>query len=219
MKFQWPVDVNTGSYIIQPFGGHNRDYSPLLGHPGIDFYATRGAPVFAVCDGWLYQAVGVDNNDGYGIHLYQWYEENGNDFVVVYGHFQRLALPSQNYGFAKVVPIARGQLLGFCNSTGFSNIDHVHIGKYEYHFGQLLNSGNGYGGSINWTADLLPESDFIHNMSNAVFVHKAGTAEYGWYIPDISPDAIKSSALHYAAQIVKPDGSVDFSQSKEVSGL
>ena len=104
-------------------------------------------------------------------------------------HFLKAVFPTQFPGFQKTEPIKRGQLVGFCDSTGFSNIDHVHIGRYEFKNGAIINQDNGYGGSIDWTADLLPETDFIHFMSNAQFVHKTGTAEYGFYLPATNPES------------------------------
>lgn len=56
-------------------------------------------------------------------------------------------------------------------------------------------------------------------MSNVIFVHKAGTSEYGFYIPATSEDTIKDKALNFGLSIEKPDHSVDFSKAKEVSGL
>lgn len=56
-------------------------------------------------------------------------------------------------------------------------------------------------------------------MSNALFVHKAGTQEYGFYLPALSQDAIKDKALNLGVDILKADESVDFSKAKDVSGL
>lgn len=57
------------------------------------------------------------------------------------------------------------------------------------------------------------------NMTNAEFVHKAGTSEYGFYLPATSEESIKDKALNLGLSITKPDNTVDFSQAKEVTGL
>lgn len=219
MKFQWPVKYTpfVNVYIGQPFGGHNRDYGALLGHPGIDFMADEGTPVFAVCDGWLYQS-GETMGD-YGKHIYQWYEEDGFQYVIPYGHFSKRVFPDISFGFNKNIPIKRGQLVGFVGSTGYSNANHVHIGKYQYQNYQLTNLGNGYAGALDFTADLLPREDFIGYMSNVIFAHKAGTQEYGFWVPATSPETLKDKALNYDLHITKSDGSVDFAQAKEINGL
>jgi hypothetical protein len=58
----------------------------------------------------------------------------------------------------------------------------------------------------------------IKNMSNAIFVHKVGTQEYGFYLPTLSPDALKDKAMNLGKEeIIKPDGTVDFSKAKEIT--
>jgi len=59
----------------------------------------------------------------------------------------------------------------------------------------------------------------INPMTNAEFVHKTGTKEYGFYLPALSEDAIKDKALNLGTDILGPDGSIDFTKAKEVSGL
>ena len=56
-------------------------------------------------------------------------------------------------------------------------------------------------------------------MSNVEFVQKAGTQEYGFYTPCLSPDALKNLALNYGINIQNADGSVNFAEAKQVTGL
>jgi len=56
-------------------------------------------------------------------------------------------------------------------------------------------------------------------MGNTQFIKKAGTSEFGFYVPATSEEAIKDKALNYGVALEKPDGTVDFSKAKEVSGL
>ena len=56
-------------------------------------------------------------------------------------------------------------------------------------------------------------------MSNAIFVHKANTTEYGFYLPASSEEAIKDKALNLGLAIEKPDHTVDFTQAIDIQGL
>lgn len=60
----------------------------------------------------------------------------------------------------------------------------------------------------------------VKPMSNTQFVKKAGTQEYGFYVPALSEDALKDKAMNFGKpEIVNPEGTIDFSQAKEISGL
>jgi hypothetical protein len=60
----------------------------------------------------------------------------------------------------------------------------------------------------------------LKNMSNVIFVHKTGSQEYGFYVPATSVESIKDKALNYGrSDILKPDGSIDFTQAHELSGV
>lgn len=56
-------------------------------------------------------------------------------------------------------------------------------------------------------------------MPNVEFVHKSGTGEYGFFVPAMSEDALKDKALNFAVPLLKPDGTIDYSLAKDVSGL
>ncbi len=59
------------------------------------------------------------------------------------------------------------------------------------------------------------------NMTNAEFVHKAGTSEYGFYLPALDESALLDKAMNFDLDISGPVGGspIDFSKAKEVSGL
>jgi len=60
----------------------------------------------------------------------------------------------------------------------------------------------------------------VKPMSNAVFYHKVGTQEYGFALPKLSPDALRDMALNLGKnELIKADGTLDFAQAKEISGL
>ena len=56
-------------------------------------------------------------------------------------------------------------------------------------------------------------------MSNAQFVKKSGTNEYGFYLPAMSEDALKDKAFNLGINILNPDGSINYGSAKEVTGL
>jgi hypothetical protein len=59
----------------------------------------------------------------------------------------------------------------------------------------------------------------ITQMPNAEFVHKTGTQEYGFYLPALTPDALKDKALNFGLPLLDQDGNIDFTKAKEVQGL
>jgi len=87
------------------------------------------------------------------------------------------------------------------------------MGDKKHHIKQnYFDSGNTFNA---WT--LIPKGE---EMSNAIFVKKAGTIEHGFYFPKTSEESLKDMALNIGrTDILKPDGSVDFTKAKEVQGL
>lgn len=83
-------------------------------HPGMDFSAEQGTPIYATGDGIVVQADALAQ--GYGNHVVI---DHGFGYKTLYGHMSRIA--------AKVgQKISRGQLIGYVGSTGLSTAPHVH---------------------------------------------------------------------------------------------
>lgn len=57
------------------------------------------------------------------------------------------------------------------------------------------------------------------NMPNSEFVQKQGTGEFGFYLPALSEDALKDKAMNLGINILKPDGTIDYTLAKQVQGL
>jgi murein DD-endopeptidase MepM/ murein hydrolase activator NlpD len=93
-------------------------------HPGIDFTAPHGTPIYATGDGVVEKA---QFDPGYGnqvtIH-------HGYGYKTLYAHMSGFNIkPGQK--------IKRGECIGFVGSTGFSTGPHVH---YEVHYkGEQVN--------------------------------------------------------------------------------
>lgn len=83
-------------------------------HHGVDYGAAWGTPVFAAADG-LVSAAGWNGGHGQQVRL-----AHANGLATSYSHLSRiLASPSHR--------VARGDLIGFVGSTGFSTGAHLHF--------------------------------------------------------------------------------------------
>lgn len=219
MKFLWPVRVEDGAFLGQKFGEHLVDYSPQLGHNGLDFPAKLGTKIYAACDGWVVEQTAKDT--GFGLRISQRLEVDNRFYLLVYGHMLKLERDINipyNWG-RKDYPIKAGQLIGYVDSTGFSTGNHLHFGVYEQtQEGIRINPNNGYGGAIDPLPFLADEKE-KPSMSNVIFAHKTGTPEYGFWVPATTVDSLKDKALNFGLGITKPDGSVDFDKAKEINGL
>ena len=86
-----------------------------------------------------------------------------------------------------------------------------------YHSVEMVNTTQQFD---TYTPNLRPQKSIYvatKIIVNTIFVHKAGTNEYGFYIPATSEDTIKDKALNFGLSIEKPDHGVDFSQAKEMT--
>jgi murein DD-endopeptidase MepM/ murein hydrolase activator NlpD len=114
----WPIK----GWITCGFGSRIDPFSGALSfHQGVDIANDLGTPVKATADGVVmfsdYEAAGYGNLVVIN---------HGNGYSTRYGHLQKSAVsPGQH--------IKKGQILGYCGSTGKSTAPHVH---YEV----LLNS-------------------------------------------------------------------------------
>lgn len=83
-------------------------------HPGMDFAAEQGTPIYATGDGVI--EVADANAQGYGNHVVI---NHGFGYQTLYGHMSKIA--------SKVgQKVKRGQLIGYVGSTGLSTAPHVH---------------------------------------------------------------------------------------------
>jgi murein DD-endopeptidase MepM/ murein hydrolase activator NlpD len=83
-------------------------------HPGMDFAAEQGTPIYATGDG----VVEVADNlaQGYGNHVVINHQFG---YQTLYGHMSRIAAHVGQ-------KVKRGQLIGYVGSTGLSTAPHVH---------------------------------------------------------------------------------------------
>ncbi len=106
-------------------------------HPGMDFAAPTGTPIYATGDGVVERA---DNTaQGYGNHVVL---NHNYGYQTLYGHMSKIAV---RVG----AKIKRGQLIGYVGSTGLSTAPHVHYEVFKG--GERVNPVNFY------YNDLTPE--------------------------------------------------------------
>lgn len=109
---KWPVN----STAISSNYGYRMDpiSSGSEWHEGIDIPADFGSPVYASGAGTVEFAAW---NGGYGRYVRI---NHGNGYKTAYGHMSGLATASGQQ-------VAKGQIIGFVGSSGYSTGPHVHF--------------------------------------------------------------------------------------------
>jgi murein DD-endopeptidase MepM/ murein hydrolase activator NlpD len=115
-----PVSNKDLSRIASGFGYRiDPVYKTTKMHPGIDFTAPQGTPIYATADGVIDLA--GNSGNGYGNYVII---RHGYGYETLYGHMVRVkARAGQS--------VKRGEVIGWVGSTGKSTGPHCH---YEVHF-------------------------------------------------------------------------------------
>jgi murein DD-endopeptidase MepM/ murein hydrolase activator NlpD len=134
------MPINNKELRHQPSGFGWRThpiYKTAEFHPGMDFAAEQGTPIYATGDGVVERADAAAQ--GYGNHVVL---NHGFGYQTLYGHMSKIV--------AKVgQKVIRGQLIGYVGSTGLSTAPHVHYEVIKN--GEKVNPVNFY------YNDLTPE--------------------------------------------------------------
>ena len=85
-------------------------------HPGLDFHAPVGTPIYATGDGVIDQA---RSGSGLGRYVKVLHETAG--YLTVYAHMSKIAP-----GIREGRTIKRGDLIGDSGNTGLSEAPHLH---------------------------------------------------------------------------------------------
>ena len=110
---------------IQPVNGsitsgYGIRFHPVLKvrrmHPGLDFHAPVGTPIYATGDGVIDQA---RSGSGLGRYVKVLHETAG--YLTVYAHMSKIAP-----GIREGRTIKRGDLIGYSGNTGLSEAPHLH---------------------------------------------------------------------------------------------
>lgn len=89
-------------------------YKTIKMHPGIDFAAPRGTPIYATGDG-IVEFAG-NNHDGYGNHVII---NNGYGYETLFGHMYKIKVRDHQ-------KVKRGEVIGWVGNTGKSTGPHCH---------------------------------------------------------------------------------------------
>ena len=93
---------------------------PLGYHPGIDFAANCGSPVYAAAAGDVIMTTPESLSGGYGNRLIIDHGlQRGVDLTTTYNHLTRFVVTSGH--------VTRGQLVAYSGTTGFSTGCHLHF--------------------------------------------------------------------------------------------
>ncbi len=108
-------------------------------HPGTDFAAPRGTPIYAAASGKITMAKWFG---GYGRHINITHK---NNYTSSYSHMTRYAK-----GIRKGSNVRKGQIIGYVGTTGLSTGNHLHfmVTKNGKKINPMLVIGRG-GGSAN----------------------------------------------------------------------
>jgi len=115
----------------------------LAGHNGWDWATPNGTPIIAPADGECIKV--AEERDakgelsGYGRYCKVLCEQNGEYFVVIFGHLQSVEVN-------KGQKVKKFQLLALSNNTGNSTGPHVHFGIYLSDAQGNKIESNNYGG-------------------------------------------------------------------------
>lgn len=114
-----PVSNKNLNRIASGFGYRiDPVYKVTKFHPGLDFTAPQGTPIYATADGTV--ATAEYNNGGYGRNVVI---NHGYGYQTLYGHMVRIKV-------TRGQSVKRGEVIGWVGSTGKSTGPHCH---YEVH--------------------------------------------------------------------------------------
>lgn len=115
-----PLYNKNFKYPVYGFGKRiDQVYKTLVPHPGIDYAAQKGTPVFATADGKIITA---GNKRAYGKRIVI---DHGNGYKTVYAHLASIDI-------RKGKKVKRGDKIGIVGMTGKALIPHLHYEiRYE----------------------------------------------------------------------------------------
>ncbi|MFH1712067.1 MAG: peptidoglycan DD-metalloendopeptidase family protein [Patescibacteria group bacterium] len=107
----WPMD----GVITAVFHDPTYPWRHLWEHSGLDIAAPTGTPIKAAAPGIV--AWTKTGANSYGNYIMLIHDDG---YATLYGHMSRFAVSADEF-------VARGQVIGYCGSTGFSTGPHLHF--------------------------------------------------------------------------------------------
>ncbi|MBS5724813.1 MAG: peptidoglycan DD-metalloendopeptidase family protein [Clostridiales bacterium] len=109
-EFMWPLPVGQG-YISCYYGDSDPNGSP---HYAVDTAIAYGTPIYASNDGTILRS---EFHSSYGYYILI---DHGDGRSTLYAHCSSLAVSAGQ-------TVAKGQVIGYVGSTGFSTGNHLHF--------------------------------------------------------------------------------------------
>jgi len=132
------MPLNIKNMVRQP-GGFGWRTHPIYKtqefHPGMDFPAAEGVPIYATGDGVVESSDA--NMQGYGNHVVI---DHGYSYKTLYAHMSKIVARAGQ-------KVKRGQLIGLVGTTGLSTAPHLHYEVIKN--GQKVNPINFYYNDLN----------------------------------------------------------------------
>lgn len=94
-------------------------YKTVKFHPGLDFSAPQGTPIYATAEGVVQTAGNLGN--GYGNHVVI---QHGYSYSTLYGHMSRIKAKRGQR-------VKRGEVIGYVGNTGKSTGAHLHYEVFK----------------------------------------------------------------------------------------
>ncbi len=94
-------------------------YKTVKFHPGLDFSAPQGTPIYATAEGVVETSGNLGN--GYGNHIVI---QHGYAYSTLYGHMSRIKAKRGQR-------VKRGEVIGYVGSTGKSTGSHLHYEVFK----------------------------------------------------------------------------------------
>ena len=117
-SIRWPFP-----YAVPISSGYGERAAPCRGcstiHKGLDLNPGNGAPIYAIADGVVSEAVA---SGGYGTHVYLTHTINGQSVKTLYAHMQTGSSP-----LAVGQEVMVGDFIGLVGSTGQATGAHLHL--------------------------------------------------------------------------------------------
>lgn len=165
-----------------PFGTPSSVYTNLgqVGHPGEDYQAPSGTPLYAPCDGDAFYA--FDKNGGDGIYIRYPNNINPTHNIILWHMWPRgnAQYPFKIATDGSITSVKAGQLLGYTDNSGYpieSNGSHLHVGVMPCdRFGGPMDPLNGFRGCVSpssfWNGkfaeDIATEQQIIEKAAEVV---------------------------------------------------
>lgn len=120
-------------------------YSGLKGHNGLDMYGASGVPIYATLEGIVDEVeTEVSRGLGVGVVSTSKYRTKEGEYQIKHRYWHLKGI-----NVTKGQKLQAGDLIGWCDNTGYSSGDHLHFECKQVENGKNVFQNNGFYGSFN----------------------------------------------------------------------